>query len=361
MKLTSKKYLQYTVLVIVLFIVPVLLYLLISIDPIIGFDEYGDPMRIGLYVVLGLYWTAAYFIHKYYSEAQQSKLKIDELKKREEEQKDTPLMNISHERIVLKYDANGKCIEERHIDGDENEDDTDVDEEEFNWDSMWVNKYDDNGKLVEELHYSDLNANNLISKTIFKYDTNGNLIEQTEKNSDGELEFRAECEYDQNNLLTRLRRYNKFNILRDEETYIYDKLGHCVEENIHYFYVYHKEKKETVHEHDDYSRNELFIPKDDKVFKKYDSNGKCIERIFYKSYNENKKNTFSDKTEFSYDKKGNLKEERRFKEDGSIEKVIYYQYDSKGRSILEIEESKYIFPKITVKSIEHIDDRGQRI
>ena len=35
-------------------------------DIIIGHDEDAEPVQIGYYIVVGLFWTVAYFIHKYF-------------------------------------------------------------------------------------------------------------------------------------------------------------------------------------------------------------------------------------------------------------------------------------------------------
>jgi len=53
-----------TVGIIVFLLVPMLLYFLITWDPVIGVDEDGEPMKLGVYVVIGLYWVGAYFMYK---------------------------------------------------------------------------------------------------------------------------------------------------------------------------------------------------------------------------------------------------------------------------------------------------------
>ena len=49
--------------VIVFLIVPVLLYNLIKWDPVIHVSEDGDPVTLGVWVVLGLYWVGAYYAY----------------------------------------------------------------------------------------------------------------------------------------------------------------------------------------------------------------------------------------------------------------------------------------------------------
>lgn len=53
-----------TVAIVVFLLVPMLIYFVIAWDPTIGVDEDGEPMRLGVYVVIGLYWLGAYFAYK---------------------------------------------------------------------------------------------------------------------------------------------------------------------------------------------------------------------------------------------------------------------------------------------------------
>lgn len=48
----------------VFLLVPILLYALIAWDPAIGIDEDGEPVKLGIYVVIGLYWLGAYFVYR---------------------------------------------------------------------------------------------------------------------------------------------------------------------------------------------------------------------------------------------------------------------------------------------------------
>src|SRR3989338_6107970 len=53
-----------TVGIVVFLLIPFLIYFLITWDPVIGMDEDGEPMKLGVYVVIGLYWLGAYFAYK---------------------------------------------------------------------------------------------------------------------------------------------------------------------------------------------------------------------------------------------------------------------------------------------------------
>lgn len=64
-----------TVGVIVFLLVPMLIYFLITWDPTIGMDEDGEPVKLGVYVVIGLYWLGAYFAYK----SHERKVKLNHL------------------------------------------------------------------------------------------------------------------------------------------------------------------------------------------------------------------------------------------------------------------------------------------
>lgn len=59
----------------VFLIVPLLIYFLITWDPVISVDENGDPMQLGAYLVIGLYWVGAYLAYKRH----QAKTKLNRL------------------------------------------------------------------------------------------------------------------------------------------------------------------------------------------------------------------------------------------------------------------------------------------
>lgn len=49
---------------VVFFLIPMLIYMLVKWDPVIGFSEDGEPNQLGLWVIIGLYWVGAYFAYK---------------------------------------------------------------------------------------------------------------------------------------------------------------------------------------------------------------------------------------------------------------------------------------------------------
>ena len=59
----------------VFFVIPVLIYFIISRDPVIGIDEDGEPIKLGVYVVVALYWGGAYFVYKRH----ESKIRLNRL------------------------------------------------------------------------------------------------------------------------------------------------------------------------------------------------------------------------------------------------------------------------------------------
>lgn len=48
----------------VFFLIPILIYFVVTWDPIIGLNEDGEPIKFGVYVVIGLYWLGTYFSYK---------------------------------------------------------------------------------------------------------------------------------------------------------------------------------------------------------------------------------------------------------------------------------------------------------
>lgn len=52
--------------VVVFLLIPILIYFVITWNPVIGVDEDGEPIKLGVYVVVGLYWLGAYFSYKRY-------------------------------------------------------------------------------------------------------------------------------------------------------------------------------------------------------------------------------------------------------------------------------------------------------
>lgn len=53
-----------TVAIVIFLLVPILIYFLVIWDPAIGVNEDGEPIKLGVYVIMGLYWLGAYFAYK---------------------------------------------------------------------------------------------------------------------------------------------------------------------------------------------------------------------------------------------------------------------------------------------------------
>ena len=80
MKFFKSENFRYSLWLVFFLLTPILLYFLIKEDIIIGHDEDGEPVQLGYYIVVGLFWTVAYFIHKYFSESKEAKQNIEWLK-----------------------------------------------------------------------------------------------------------------------------------------------------------------------------------------------------------------------------------------------------------------------------------------
>ena len=100
-----------------LLLTPILLYFLIKEDIIIGHDEDGEPVQLGYYIVVGLFWTVAYFIHKYFSESKEAKQNIEWLKNQNSQlKKDLENSVFKGASRILLEDSGDENIYEKYID-----------------------------------------------------------------------------------------------------------------------------------------------------------------------------------------------------------------------------------------------------
>lgn len=98
-----------TVGIIVFLLVPILIYFLITWDPIIGVDEDGEPMKLGVYVVIGLYWIGAYFTYKYHESKTRLNKLLDKLLDKEEAEH---LFEVAKRRRQIIKDGEFISLEE---------------------------------------------------------------------------------------------------------------------------------------------------------------------------------------------------------------------------------------------------------
>lgn len=49
---------------VVFLFIPILIYFVVIWDPVIGLNEDGEPIKLGVYIIIGIYWIGAYFIYK---------------------------------------------------------------------------------------------------------------------------------------------------------------------------------------------------------------------------------------------------------------------------------------------------------
>jgi hypothetical protein len=64
-----------------IFGVPGLLYLFAKLDPFIDLDEYGDPMRLGIYPIAIVYWILIFFVYKYKTNQDRYKYALERILK----------------------------------------------------------------------------------------------------------------------------------------------------------------------------------------------------------------------------------------------------------------------------------------
>jgi hypothetical protein len=63
----------------VFLIIPAIIYAVVSWDPIIGYDERGDSIHLGLWILLGLYWIGTYFSYKSWQLINQLNILLDSI------------------------------------------------------------------------------------------------------------------------------------------------------------------------------------------------------------------------------------------------------------------------------------------
>ncbi len=59
---------EYIGFVFYIFGVPIILYFFAKWDPFISYDEYGDPIKLGAWPIIIVYWVLIYLVHKYNNE-----------------------------------------------------------------------------------------------------------------------------------------------------------------------------------------------------------------------------------------------------------------------------------------------------
>jgi len=71
---------------VIFLLIPMLIYMFVKWDPIIGFDEDGEPKQLGLWVIIGLYWVGAYFAYKRDEARRRLNRLLDKLLNKDEEE-----------------------------------------------------------------------------------------------------------------------------------------------------------------------------------------------------------------------------------------------------------------------------------
>lgn len=71
---------------VVFLVIPFLIYFVVEWDPVIGLDEDGEPIQIGVYIIIGLYWVSAYFVYKRHEAKSRLNCLLDKLLDEDEEE-----------------------------------------------------------------------------------------------------------------------------------------------------------------------------------------------------------------------------------------------------------------------------------
>ena len=62
------RWVDYIGFVFYIFGVPIILYLFAKWDPFISYDEYGDPNKLGVWLIAIVYWVLIFLVYKYNNE-----------------------------------------------------------------------------------------------------------------------------------------------------------------------------------------------------------------------------------------------------------------------------------------------------
>jgi len=183
-----------------------------------------------------------------------------------------------------------------------------------------------------------------------KYDTSGNVIEYISYNEDGKVSFHNKyvndslgnvlIELDDNNRKTVYHYDNNNNLVKESSRYWdvlynYDETGKLVETG----YDWKDGKKIEMHKYFYDSNNNKIRSewKDTYTLYKYDDNDNLIETITYKK--DLPKDIVESKSQYSFNKKGDMLKSINWNKDGEIEEETsfnYYYVDTNLISIIQM-------------------------
>ena len=88
----------------VFFLVPILIYFIVTWDPVIGIDEDGEPIKLGIYIIVGIYWVGAYFAYKRHEAKNRLNQLLDKLLDKDEEEAKHLFKVAERRRQILRED-----------------------------------------------------------------------------------------------------------------------------------------------------------------------------------------------------------------------------------------------------------------
>jgi hypothetical protein len=89
-------------LVLVFLVIPISTYYLVDWNPLIGIDEEGEPVRLGMYVMIGLFWIAGYFDYKRFCARKRLNDLLDDLFDEQKSQKIFEIIKRKQEFLKKK-------------------------------------------------------------------------------------------------------------------------------------------------------------------------------------------------------------------------------------------------------------------
>lgn len=89
---------------VVFFLIPILIYFIVTWDPVIGLDEDGEPVQLGVYIIISLYWIGAYFIYKRHEAKERLNKLLDKILDEDEKEAEHLFEVVKKRREILRED-----------------------------------------------------------------------------------------------------------------------------------------------------------------------------------------------------------------------------------------------------------------
>lgn len=95
-----------TAAVLVFIVTPLVLYQLVTWDPVIGETDDGDPVKLGIWIILGVYWLGAHFLYKADKANKRLNSLLDSLLAEDKEEADEYFASLRRQRKSILQSGN---------------------------------------------------------------------------------------------------------------------------------------------------------------------------------------------------------------------------------------------------------------